>query len=203
MRVQLLVLATGPGGGATVDLRTGALLRTHWAGPPRDQLRPFDVIEVDLARDDDRLPFPQDTFVASAPERVGRLTGRRAEKLLKPLVHPVSQPLLGAPSTFVPYWTIRDDQPSLAIVSPSAGPSIERDNKLRLRCRFRWRRLDHDLPLDDPTVDERLSHPTAMHLQEGTLARALGWRPHRLIVALTPPRDGQCAKVVAGILPKP
>ena len=202
MSAQLLVLATGPGGGAAVDLDTGALARTYWADPPARPLRPFDVIEVRLARDDS-LPFANDTFVASQPRTVGRMRGRRAERLLKPLVHPESQPLLGGVAPHVAYWTLRDDQPSLALVVPTEGPVVERDPRLRLRCRFRWRRLDHDLPLDDPVVDERLSHPTVNELRGGTLARALGWRPHRLLVALTPPRDGQCAKVVAAMLPKP
>ena len=203
MRAQLLVLATGTRGGAAVDLRTCALVRVHWLSPPTEALHPYDIVSADLERDDDVLPFPQDSYLSTAPEKQGKMTGRRAEKLLRPLVHPDNRPLLGAPATQVAYWTLRSDQPSIALVAPSAGPVIERDTRLKLRCRFRWRRLDHDLPLDDPSVDERLSHPTATHLAGGTLDRALGWRPHRLVVALTPPRDGQCTKVVAGLLPKP
>lgn len=203
MRAQLLVLATGLGGGAAVDLATGALVRVHWTAPPEEHLEPYDIVVTSLHRADDHLPFPQDSFVASAPEKQGRLTGRRAERLLRPLIHPDSRPLLGAPTAQVAYWTLRSDQPSVALVVPSAGPVVERDSRLKLRCRFRWRRLDHDLPLADPFIDERLSHPTAVHLAGGTLDRALGWRPHRLVVALTPPRNGQCAKVVAGLLPKP
>ena len=203
MRAQLLVLATSTRGGAAVDLRTGALVRVHWTSPPSEPLHPFDVLVADVRRDHDALPFPQDSYLATSLEKRGTLTGRRAEKLLRPLVHPDNRPLLGAPTAKIAYWTLRADQPSIALVAPSAGPVVERDTRLRLRCRFRWHRLDHDLPLDDPFVDERLSHPTAVHLAGGTLDRALGWRPHRLVVALTPPRDGQCTKVVAGLLPKP
>ncbi|HVM10068.1 MAG TPA: hypothetical protein VM345_16495 [Acidimicrobiales bacterium] len=203
MRAELLVLAVGPGGGAAVDLRTGALVRVHWIDGLHEPLSPFDLVEADLRRDPDAVPFPNDTFLAAGARKTGRLSGRRAERLLKPLVHPDNRPLLGTPTAEVAYWTLRHDQPSIALVAPTAGPVVERDNRLRLRCRFRWRRLDHDLPLDDPFVDERLSHPTAMHLSGGTLARALGWRPQRLVVALTPPRHGQCRKVVAGLLPKP
>ncbi|HEX7168244.1 MAG TPA: hypothetical protein VF230_14790 [Acidimicrobiales bacterium] len=211
MRARLLVLTVGHGSGAAVDLGTGALLRLHWPvgdderGGERGKpaLAPFDIVEVD-ARNDDGLPFPLDSVVAAGePVPCGRLTGRRAERLLRPLVHPVSQPLLGGPTPTVPYWTLRDDQPTIALVDPSAGPVVQRDARLSLRCRFRWRRLDHDLPLDDPTVEQRLSHPTCVELRGGTLARALGWRPHRLVVALAPPDEGLCQKVVAGLLPKP
>jgi hypothetical protein len=131
------------------------------------------------------------------------MRGRRAAKLLKPLVHPATEPLLGAPTTAVTYWTLRGDAPSVALVAPAAGPVVERDRDLHLRCRFRWRRLDHDLPLDDPGLDERLSHPTATRLAGGTLARALGWKPERLLVKLDPPVEGRCRKVVAGLLPRP
>ena len=204
MHAQLLMLAFGPGGGAAVDVRTGSLLRTHWGDPLDDipALSRFDVVSAELRRDDS-LPFPQDTVIATAIRVDGRMRGRKADRFLKPLVHPANRPLLGAPANSVPYWTISDTQPTLALVSPSAGPVVERDQRMRLRCRFRCHRLDHVLPLDDPLVDERLSHPTATRVGGGTLARALGWRPNRILVALVAPSDGLCHKVVAGLLPKP
>jgi hypothetical protein len=200
--MRLLILASSAKGGAAVDLSSGALVRTHWVDPLPRPFLPYEVVEAERIADDE-LAFAADSVVAAGPVAVGQLRGRRAERLLKPLVHPPSQPLLGAAGPTVTYWTLRADQPSIALVAPAAGPVVERDRTLRLRCRFRWRRLDHDLPLDDPRLEERLSHPTATRLAGGTLSRALGWKPERLLVVLTPPRKGLCHKVVAGMLPRP
>lgn len=201
MRLRLLVLASTSSEASGVDLRTGALLRLAWqeAAPV---FAPYDVIEAHgLAGDD--LPFPTDSVAAVDPTVLGPMRGRRARKLLKPLVLPGHQPLLGAATPTVTYWTLRSDAPSLALVAPAAGPVVERDDDAHLRCRFRWRRLDHDLPLEAPVLDERLSHPTATRLAGGTLARALGWKPDKLLVSLEPPVEGRCQKVVAGLLPRP
>lgn len=203
MRLQLLVLASTPSESAGVDLRTGALRRLAWREAPAPVFAPYDVIEAHGLPGDDHLPFPNDTVSAVDPVRLGVLRGRRARKLLKPHVHPANQPLLGAATPTITYWTLRSDAPSVALVQPAAGPVVERDHELHLRCRFRWRRLDHDLPLDDPALDDRLSHPTATRLAGGTLARALGWKPEQLLVSLGPPVDGRCQKVVAGLLPRP
>lgn len=201
MRLQLLVLASTPSECAGVDLRSGALRRVAWR-EPAPVFEPYDVVEAHGLPADD-LPFPNDTVSAVDPVHVGVLRGRKARKLVKPLVHPGTQPLLGAATATVTYWTIRSDAPSVALVQPAAGPVVERDQELHLRCRFRWRRLDHDLPLADPALDDRLSHPTATRLAGGTLARALGWKPEQLLVSLDPPVDGRCQKVVAGLLPRP
>jgi hypothetical protein len=201
MRLTLLVLSSTAWETIAVDLGTGALRRVEWReAVPR--LAPYEVVEAHGLADDD-LPFPADMVSAVDPVRAGVLRGRRARKLLKPLVHPGTQPLLGAATATVTYWTLRTDAPSVALVEPAAGLVVERGNDLHLRCRFRWRRLDHDLPLDDPVLDERLSHPTATRLSGGTLARALGWKPEQLLVTLEPPVDGRCQKVVAGLLPRP
>ncbi|MBW3615526.1 MAG: hypothetical protein KY439_09500 [Actinobacteria bacterium] len=200
-RARLLLLAGDTSGGGAVDLATGALLRLRWS-VPSGPFAPYAVVEAE--RDwDDSSPFAADSIVAGGPVVVGRMQGRRVARLLKPLVHPPNAPLLGALTPTVPYWTLRSDQPSLTLVEPDGGPVVERDPALRLRCRFRWRRLDHDLPLDDPALEEKLSHPTATQLTGATLARALGWKPDRLLVALTPPRNGLCHKVVGGLLPRP
>lgn len=201
MRMRLLVLASTPSEASGVDLRSGALRRLAWQ-EPAPVFTPYDVVEAHgLAGDD--LPFPTDSVAAIDPEVLGSMRGRRARKLLKPLVHPGNQPLLGAATPTITYWTLRSDAPSLALVAPAAGPVVERDADAHLRCRFRWRRLDHDLPLEAPVLDERLSHPTANRLAGGTLARALGWKPERLLVTLEPPVEGRCQKVVAGLLPRP
>ncbi|MBW3556999.1 MAG: hypothetical protein KY454_08705 [Actinobacteria bacterium] len=199
--MRLLLLAGDASGAGAVDLSSGALLRVRWS-VPAGPFSAYDVVEARRSWDEGSA-FAADSVVAWDPVVVGRMRGRRVARLLKPLVHPPNAPLLGAVTPTVPYWTLRGDQPSLTLVEPDGGPVVERDSALRLRCRFRWRRLDHDLPLDDPALEEQLSHPTATSLAGATLARALGWKPDRLLVALTPPRDGLCHKVVGGLLPRP
>ena len=201
MLLRLLLLASTPSDAVAVEVDSGALRRIAWR-EPAPVLAPYDLIEAHALTSVD-VPFPNDMVTAVDPVVVGRLRGRRVAKLLKPLVYPGDQPLLGAPTPSVTYWAMRSDAPSVALVAPAAGPVVERDGDLHLRCRFRWRRLDHDLPLDDPSLDERLSHPTATRLAGGTLARALGWKPERLVVSLRPPVEGRCHKVVAGLLPRP
>lgn len=201
MRLRLLVLTGTPSEVFGVDLRTGMLRRLAWR-QEAPRFAAFDVIEVrGLAADD--VPFPTDTTPAVDPVLLGTMRGPRVRKLLKPLVHPGTQPLLGGATPTVTYWTLRIDAPSLALVAPAAGPVVERDPSSHLRCRFRFRRLDHDLPLADPALEEQLSHPTATRLAGGTLARALGWKPERLLVSLDPPVAGRCQKVVTGLLPRP
>lgn len=201
MRLRLLVLSGTPSEAFGVEIRSGMLRRLVW----HDEVpvfAPYDVIEAHGLPGHD-VPFPTDTTAAVDPVLLGTMRGRRARKLLKPLVHPGSQPLLGAPTPTVTYWTLRSDAPSVALVAPAAGPVVERDAHHHLRCRFRWSRLDHDLPLADPSLDEKLCHPTATRLAGGTLARALGWKPERLVVSLDAPVEGRCQKVVTGLLPRP
>lgn len=201
MRLRLLLLTSTPTGAAGVDLDSGALLRTQWT-EPAPVFSTYELIEAEGLGGDD-LPFPRDMVAAARPTSVGRMRGRKAERLLRPLGHPTTQPLLGTATSTLTYWTLPADAPSVALVSPGAGPVVERSRASDMRCRFRWRRLDHDLPLDDPRLEERLSHPTATRLAGATLARALGWKPERLLVALRPPVDGRCEKVVSGLLPRP
>lgn len=201
MRRRVLLLASTPTCATGVDLGTGALRRLEWT-EPAPAFAAFETVDTDV-RSDETLPFPGDTVLASDPVRVGSMRGRKVEKLLRPLVHRGNGPLLGAATASVTYWTLGSDSASVSLVAPAAGPVIERDASERLRCRFRSGRLDHDLPLDDARLEERLSHPTATRLSGSTLARALGWAPERLVVALMAPTEGRCHKVVAGMVPRP
>lgn len=201
MRLRLLLLASTPTTATGVDLGTGALCRIEWTAPA-PAFAAYEIVEAE-ARSDESLPFPADSVLASAPVRIGSMRGRKAEKLLRPLVYRGNGPLLGAATASVTYWTLGGASPSVSLVAPAAGPVVERDVDLRLRCRFRSGRRDHDLPLDDARLEERLSHPTATRLSGGTLARALGWSPERLVVALSPPSEGRCQKIVAGMVPRP
>src|SRR5688500_13907738 len=103
MRTQLLVLARGSAGAVGVDLGTGLLMRASWLDDAEALSRDvdaFDVLDVDTAPDE-RLPFPHDEVVAVVTRRCGRMTGRRAERLLRPLEYPESQPLFGGPTPAV------------------------------------------------------------------------------------------------------
>ena len=200
---DFLVLAAGASGMAAVDIASGALVRVSWRGRAEEQFPAYAVVRASLA------PFDQDAAVTYAPEaialsgpplKVTALTHRAAERLVRGVVHPPRQPLFGFPGATAPFWTLSGDRPSIAVIEPEVGPTVEREAN-GFRCRFRWRKLDHVLPLDDQSVSAALLHPCARKIGARTLGRMLGWQPRRLIVALTPPVGGQCYKVVAGILP--
>ena len=200
---DFLVLAAGASGMAAVDVANGALVRVSWNGRSDDTFAAYDLVSAPLA------PFDQDAAVTFAPEAIalsgpprktGVMHGRAAERLVRGVVHPPRQPLFGFPGPTAPFWTLSGDRPSIAVIEPEMGPIVERERN-GFRCRFRWRKLDHDLPLDDQSVGAALLHPCARTIGARTLGRMLGWEPHRLLVALTPPMAGHCYKVVAGILP--
>lgn len=200
MRRRVLVLAGGPNGAAGVDVDRNALVRLHFAGPGGGAVERYSVIEAEELADD-TLAFATDSVVVGPPVVVGSMGGRRTAKLLSSLTHPPSEHLLGFAAASAPYWSMG---PSLALIEPAEeGPVVERDWALRLRCKFAWRRAPHDLPLHDAFVAARLTHPTCDRLGGKVLARALGWRPQWLLVALTPPHEGRCHKVVAALLPSP
>ncbi len=177
---DLLVLAGGPRGCAAVDLATGALVHAHWPDTAAVR-RPFSLVRGRLADEQVEVdPIrPETVALAAAPQPVGRMPARRAERWLRPLLHPPSEPLLSFAGSATPYWTLSGDRPSVALVSPDAAPIVVGD-----RCRFRWRGAVHTLPIL-PTA--ALSAPT---------------RPRRLLVSLSAPVAGHCYKVVAGLLPR-
>ncbi|MDP9070568.1 MAG: hypothetical protein M3N68_04660 [Actinomycetota bacterium] len=178
--LELLVLAGAHRGCAAVDLGTGALVHAHWPEgvPP---LTPFTLARGRLADEqEDRDPVrPEAVALSTAPCPVGRIPGRRAERWLRPLLHPPGEHLLGFAGTATPYWALSGDRPSVALVSPASRPIVVGN-----RCRFRWRNAVHTLPV---------------------LATALPFapaKPRRLLVSLSAPVAGHCYKVVAGLLPR-
>jgi len=195
--LELLVLAADGGQCAGVDLESGALVRA-WSshpGPPR--LKAYDVVTVTIADDLDAVPDPSEpeaVVLAGPPEPVRRITGRRAERLLRPLLHPSRRPLLGTHAPAVPFWERRADHPSIALVEPE-GPIVLHRESTFLACRFGWLGTGRELPC----LDRRLA--TAMD-RTGRI-RVLASKGARLVVALTPPIDGHCHKVVEAVLPRP
>lgn len=178
--LDLLVLAGGPRGCAAVDLTTGALVHAHWPGAARVRA-PFAVVRGRVADEQVEVdPIrPETLALAGPPESVGRMPGRRAERWLRPLLHPPSEHLLGFAGSATPYWTLSGDRPSVALVSPDSAPIVVGD-----RCRFRWRGAVHTLPVLRTAL---WSAPA---------------RPRRILVSLSAPVAGHCYKVVAGLLPR-
>lgn len=200
-QLRILVLAVSPDGCVGVDLASGAFVRAIHP-PTRTPLEPLDVVTAEMngAPDPPDYARPEAIDLMGAPERTGRMGPRRAAHYFDALMHPDGGPLLGFSGPAIPFWTLSGDRPSLTMVTAAVGPQI-RWNEDGFQCRFAWQGLVHELPLGD----ERLI--AAMHRQRRTncagrdLERVAGYRPRRLLVMLTPPVDGYCHKLVAGLLP--
>jgi hypothetical protein len=196
--LELLVVATDRDSCAGIDLASGALVRA-WSPSPLDpKLRPFDVVSATLDADSSDLVLdpsqPEAVATSGPPEHIGRLTGRRAERYLRRLVHPKGLPLLGIHGPAVPFWERSRAHPSIALVEPEGGALMTRRGAW-LACLFGWRGVQVELPLMDRRVAAAMARSgrTVMGSAKGD----------RLVVALTPPVDGHCHKVVAGVLPRP
>ena len=204
--LSLMVLADGPEGCAAVDTGSGALVRAAYAGAPQAPLMPYDLVHAVLAEDPDGPDptQPEAVTLVGPPEVVGRLRGRRARRLIEPLLLPSGEQPLGFPGTAVPYWLAPRDRPSLAVLAPQRGPTIlRRGGDTALACRFRWRDTDQELPLADRLARRVIESAPWARLAGTGLARTLGFDPRHLVVALSRPQDGRCYKVVAGLLPSP
>lgn len=194
--LRMLVLANEPGGSIGVDLDSGCFVRPEHAPCP-EPAAPFDVVTGEIAGsvEPPDAARPEAVELAGAPRRVGRLSPRRAERLLAPLRHPAQLPLLGMGPGAVPYWTLEGDRPSLALVEPRGGPRLAW-GPTGLECRFWWGG-EYELPV----TDELLAARADTYGLEVPLRRLVGFRPRRLLVVLTRPVDGYCQKAVAALLP--
>jgi hypothetical protein len=193
----LLVLAADIDNCAGIDLVSGALVRAWCPAPIDSNLRPYDVVGATLDDTLDLLPDPSQpeaVALCQPPERVGRLTGRRVERYLRALLHPPGQPLLDIHGPAVPFWQRTADYPSIAVVEPE-GPAVIRLRDGVMSCLLPWR----GLPVELPCVDRRL----AQGLMAAGRTRVDSGKGERLLVALAPPVDGHCHKVVAALLPRP
>ncbi|MGD0254090.1 MAG: hypothetical protein ABSB99_00755 [Acidimicrobiales bacterium] len=205
---RCMVLACSEEDVAAVDLGSGALvrLRVDPSQSSAPSFAPFDVVDATWAADPERddLAQPEAVSLDGAPEAVGALRGRRARRVLRRLVAPVEQHLLGFPGMSAPYWEFGGMRPSLALVVPSRGPLLfRRSADHSVWARFGWQRSDNWLPVEDRRAVASLWASRRDRLSGKELARELGFRPHFLVVTLSRPRDGHCYKIVAAILPRP
>ena len=195
--LELLVVASDGRHCAGIDLSTGALVRTWSPEPPETRIRPYDVVQATCAGDSDIVPDPaqpEGIGLAAAPTVVDRITGRRGERLLRPLLHPEQQPLLGVTATAIPFWQRSADHPSIALVEPKGRIMMVRDGTY-LGCRFQWQGHERELPCLDRAV--------AGHMDRHGRTRLSAGKGDRLVVALTAPIDGRCHKVVETLLRRP
>jgi hypothetical protein len=195
--LQLLVVCADDHQCAGVDLSSGTLVRAWSMGRSVEPIHPYDVVEVVLDADPDAVPDPaqpEGLALAGPPQRVSRMSGRRCERLLRPLLHPKGQPLLGTSATAVPFWERNSDYPSIAVVEPEGAVTMWRQGSY-LACHFGWQEHERELPC----LDRRVA---AMMDRSGRTRMTVS-RGDRLVVALTPPIEGRCHKVVQAVLPKP
>jgi hypothetical protein len=194
--LRLLVVSTGPAHCAGIDLDSGTLVRA-WSPLPVDpHLSPYDVVSVTIAADSDLVPDPAEpeaVALTGPPQGQGRLTGRAAKRLINPLLHPPGSPLLGSHGPTVPFWERRSDHPSVAITQPK-GTIVVTAEQGELWCHFEWKARPMVLACQDPRLQASLANHrrTAARMRPGTL----------LVVALSPPVDGHCHKVVESLVPR-
>ncbi len=193
--LRLLVMSTGPRHCAGIDLASGALLRAWSPAPVDRRLRPYDLVDVTVAANTDLVPDPcepEGLATAGPPQLVGRLTGRPARRLISPLLHPERQPLLGSHGPAVPFWERSGDHPSIALVRPPR-PLI-----VRVEGGPQWWRLQ----LEGRAHGHASTHPPpAPQREEGGQSLALLREGTLLVVALAPPANGHCHKVVEAVVP--
>lgn len=201
--IELVVLALASGELIGIDTVSGSFVRAADPGGP--PLATFDVVRAELRAAEAFLSphAPEAVELAPSPiEAVAQLPARRAERYLRPLVDPPGEQLLGFAGSATPFWALKGERPSLALVRPTEGPAIRAADGM-WRCRFGWRGRDHDLPL----FDSRLLAILAAEPERGAgpdgLTRSLGFAPELVVVALSAPFEGRCYKVAAGFLPRP
>jgi hypothetical protein len=200
--LRMLVLAPQPDGCVGVDLDSGAFVRAIYPDAGDEPLEAFDVTTAPIGEpvDPPDTVRPEAVPLAAAPQRVGSLRPRRAERYLQALRHPPQGPLLGFPGVSVPYWTLVGDRPSLALVEPSEGPLVLVGTS-GYECRFGWQGAVHQFPLGDRRLALELARQRRRRSSPRELTRMLGFRPGRLLVVVAGPSGGHCTKQVAALLP--
>ena len=172
--------------------------------PPRTS-RPSTSSRSTLAGDPERddTAQPEAVTIEHLPRLVGSLHGGAVRRRLRRLQAPPDGPLLGFRGPSAPYWELRGDRPSVALIVPERGPQLlRRRDDGTTWVRFGWERDDVWMALEDRHAVRSLDAARRERLSGRELAVALGFKPRYLLTALSQPVDGHCYKVCVGILPK-
>jgi hypothetical protein len=194
--LHLMVVSTGRRHCAGIDLASGALVRA-WSELDTDsQLRPYDVVKVTIGGDPEVVPDPAEpeaVVVSGQAALVDRLSGRKALRLIRPLLHPERTPLLGFNGPTIPFWQRSPDHPSVTIAAPS-GPLVATRENGGMWCHFLWGSRPQVLACADPRLAASMARIRTdyVNLRPGTF----------MVVALQPPVEGQCHKVVEALVPR-
>ena len=201
--LDLLVLASGSRSCVGIDLRTGALVRTHQARRNTEVLQPFDTARARIATAKfDRPEQPEAVAIGSPLTWTGSMFGWRVDRYLRSVSHPERSPLFGCAGLALPIWTLDGDRPSVSVVPVDSSFSVTVSPR-GVRCSFQWNTGTVELPLEDANVLSLLDWLPPSPLSGRRLRQAIGFRPHRAVIALSRPMRGYCYKVVAGLLPPP
>ncbi len=196
--LELLVLSADDSHCAGVDLASGALVRAWSPEPSAHRMRPYDVVSVTLDENADGVPDPHEPealVLVGPPEPLRRVSGRRVERLLRRLAaspgpavaggHVVCGPVLGAPTGPSLHRVGRaggSHQPVAATVP--TWPAVSAGSGTSASCPA-WTGI------------------VAAVMDRSGRTRMAAGKDDRLLVALTPPIDGRCHKVVEAVLPRP
>lgn len=206
---RFLILARDQDDVTAVELATGALvrLRVPWQSPEDPpEAPPYAVVDAVVAGDpeNDDLAHPEALTLAGEPQPAGALHGRQVRKLLRHLLAPPTEHLLGFPGSSWPYWQFEGNRPSAALVEPTQGPVLfRRRSDDSAWARFGWPRSDMWVAVEDQAAVSALWGGHRDRLAGRDLDRALGFKPAYLLVTLSPPRQGYCYKRVSAFLPRP
>ncbi len=199
--MELLVLASGRTSTVGVDLASGTLLRTHHPVVPQ-RLAQFGVVSATVSQWQQQRPEqPEAIDFLHAPTLTGRLVGWKADKIIRPLIHPAGHYLLGSQGPSVPCWMLDGDRPSVSIVEPETPLTILVGER-GVRARFGWNKHWVEAPVEDAQVLSRLDWLPNSPLTGRPLIAALGFRPDRMVMAWSRPKSGHCYRVIAGLLPR-
>lgn len=202
--LTVAVLGGGAEGLACLDTSSGALVRAYLAPgaalPERWAPSPFDLLAGRIAADVWDDPMLPDAVVLDwlAPTG-GRLHGRRVRRRLDRLAPPAAL-VPWASGGVVPYWQMRGDRPSLALVPVSAVAVA--DTERGVMCRFTSPAGQACLAAADAAL-AGVARSGAGWLAGSGLRRALGFSPRWLAVGWDRPRDGRCRTVVVAAVPDP
>jgi len=200
-QLELLVLASEPNGSIGVDLASGAFVRARHPIANGRILRPFSVASGELALGDMfDAAQPELAELTGPPRPKARLNPRKAERWLRPLLHPPRPPLLGLTGNAIPYWTLEGDRPSVSLVEPDEVGLARAPGGYV--CRFMWEHTFHELFLRDRRLLAAVESSRVQTCGERQIRNLLGHAPDRLLVALTAPIQGYCYKAVMGVLPR-